>query len=272
MGTERGAHWPLASGRGKGASGRLLQWSSLPHAPLAAAQVAETKSACDGDLQSKIDAAERKFAANQHWIGLSGKIGGWGSEKEPPLVPIEHKDSAVCCPWLVSLKRFGWGHGAFGVPLAGLPMWLQPENADAFLTFLPIEKLLSSGIVLNDFKSFLETPTGQSWCKQNAATVLIPTGVAVRVPGGMFPLLHYVPVSLEAEEEEEGPRPKQNVPEYLHTWVLPVPSARELSSMPRVVATAVYQYHSELHSRETGSSWTARAAALTEMWKNVGCL
>eukprot|EP00959_Pyramimonas_sp_CCMP1952_P051674 1079974-Pyramimonas_sp.AAC.2 len=75
--------------------------------------------------------AEETLTENHQWVGLSGRIGSPPAEFKSELVDEGCIKNPARCPWLLSIKQYAWGMGPTGVPLPGLPCFLQAINASA---------------------------------------------------------------------------------------------------------------------------------------------
>lgn len=131
--------------------------------------------------ESKIEVLDRSLKRNPAWMGAVARLGSSSGKLDflKSDADMLYMDSSGGCPWLCSLRHFGWRHGPQSIPLPGVGMLMQVLEGSVALTVGPISGLLKLGIALSDLPAFLETDSGQTWLHgQCKVFEMVPSDVA----------------------------------------------------------------------------------------------
>ena len=75
------------------------------------------------------------------------------------------------------------------MPLLGVGSFLVPQTGTWLLTAVPLASLLAGGIVIADFGSFIGTPSGAKFVKEQCPSFRLCPGDTMYVPYGWLPIM-----------------------------------------------------------------------------------
>ena len=162
-------------------------------------------------FKDDIKAVKQSMDANMEehvkWHGAMARVTDKAMLGEVGAFPFKTEQKyAAEAVTLVAVRRNRRRVGAVALPLMGAGALLCPEETSLWVVAHRIEAILSEGVALSDFDSFLEMAAGTAMTtSKDAAVVQVRDGECLYVPSGwLYTVVTYYPADKKTFKGEPG--------------------------------------------------------------------
>ena len=196
-------------------------------------------------VNAKIISLKGALEAHERWPSSIGAMNGIKFEGEALQKDMISGDMEGAGPWMGAI-RLSSHRGEFScISSHGLPTFFYALT-DMVVHLTPMKDLLAGGIMLEDFTSFCETPSGLSFLEKHSRIVKVPSTSLLFIPGAC--VVHVVATEIFNIEK---------LGYFVHQ---PFASAEILDEIPQQVKTAIRTRASQHYDTKPNSEmWKARA-------------
>jgi hypothetical protein len=139
--------------------------------------------------QTKIEGDFSKASDFADWLGYG----------------LEHADDPGACLWLTTAKLNSFRHGPKSIPMPGFACMLQAVTPIGLWFYcLPVEPIISQGIVLRDIASFLESASGIAIFLEHGKIFELREGEVAVVPFGWVAMPLYLRPELDTQKKRKS--------------------------------------------------------------------
>ena len=159
-------------------------------------------------------------------------------------------------PFVITSRRWVHRFGPGSSPVSGAGVFLAPYSWMWMITTVPLEQLLSAGIVLQDFDTFLRTDTGAAFFAEHTCSYRLAAGNILYVPHG----------KAIAQIVIKDDKSSSNCATML---AFPVVATELAAAMSGQAWAAVVQANRAYHKTKSEKCWVAAGIDLASLEKDV---
>jgi hypothetical protein len=208
--------------------------------------IAQEEKGVDAKMKANDKLHGAMIRLNCDYTGFAPKLG------TSDLAPDIEKGFS---PWLDTVRdgAFRWTQGKN--PMGGAACLLTASDVDAsFCVLMPVQPIISSGFVLNDLESHLQTNTGKSSHK-HVKVVKLSGGDCMYSPYGTIA----VPLFISVETLNLDKKPRGFVKKHAHFVHIPLVSKKLAVELELNVWTAVKNFNMDHYEMKQGDRlWKPR--------------
>jgi hypothetical protein len=187
--------------------------------------------------------------ANPLWSSCQTKIEGDCSKASDFAdwlgYGLEHAGDPGACLWLTTTKLNSFRHGPKSIPMPGFACMLQAVTPmGLWLYCLPVEPIITQGIVLRDIASFLESASGIAIFLEHGKMFELREGEVAVVPVGWVAMPLYLRPELDTQKKRKAVDP------WAFFVTLTLYSNEQAKALSAAVWTQVHMHNNDHLSRK----------------------